>query len=169
MNPVIYCYTDLENGKRYVGQTRYPEERDKQHRSCLDGGWHYKLHTHPELFKYEILECCDEDELNDREKYWIDYYDSFNNGYNKTPGGGCNPNNKKPVGTEYTDSGYTEMRKLFLHYKKFFTYEENDLLQIDLVSLDFDSYVRFGNYLCKKYGLPKPELTRKQKYFLNNS
>lgn len=41
-------------------------------------------------FSLEILEDNIEDakELNNREIYWISYYDSFNNGYNLTQGGG---------------------------------------------------------------------------------
>lgn len=49
----------------------------------------------PENFGYEVLEeiTCDTDEelaarLNEREIFWIAEYDSFNNGYNNSIGGG---------------------------------------------------------------------------------
>ena len=49
--------------------------------------WHkYKENN----FKFMILERCSRDKLNDREVYWIAYYDSYYHGYNQTKGGdGC--------------------------------------------------------------------------------
>jgi hypothetical protein len=40
-------------------------------------------------FLFEVVEECSLEELNNREKYWIKYYDSHNplNGYNLTDGG----------------------------------------------------------------------------------
>jgi len=40
-------------------------------------------------FSFEVIEECSLEELNDKEKYWIKYYDSHNssNGYNLTDGG----------------------------------------------------------------------------------
>lgn len=40
-----------------------------------------------ENFFIETIEECDEDVLDEREQYWINYYDSFNSGYNNTLGG----------------------------------------------------------------------------------
>ena len=49
-------------------------------------------------FKIEIIEECDNSLLNDREKYWIQYYNSLINGYNATLGGEtCPPNRSKPI------------------------------------------------------------------------
>ena len=33
-------------------------------------------------FSFEIVEECSKEELNKKEKYWINYYNSFFNGYN---------------------------------------------------------------------------------------
>lgn len=40
-------------------------------------------------FTFEVLEECEltQSVLNERERYWIEYYDSYNNGYNMTKGG----------------------------------------------------------------------------------
>lgn len=40
-----------------------------------------------ENFTFEIIELCDAKDLDERERYWIKKYDSFNNGYNRTSGG----------------------------------------------------------------------------------
>lgn len=38
-------------------------------------------------FYIELLEECPISQLNEREQYWISYYDSYHNGYNLTLGG----------------------------------------------------------------------------------
>lgn len=40
-----------------------------------------------DAFLFEIVELCPVDKLNEREIYWISYFDSYNNGYNLTTGG----------------------------------------------------------------------------------
>ena len=40
-----------------------------------------------ENFTIEVIEKCDQQLLNEREKYWINYYDSYEKGYNSTLGG----------------------------------------------------------------------------------
>lgn len=44
-----------------------------------------------ENFSFEIVEECSEKFLDEREKYWISYYNSFENGYNATIGGNGQP------------------------------------------------------------------------------
>lgn len=38
-------------------------------------------------FLFSIIEECPKEKLDEREIYWIKYYDSYKNGYNMTPGG----------------------------------------------------------------------------------
>lgn len=38
-------------------------------------------------FEFKIIEECKKEKLNEREIYWIAYFNSFHNGYNLTPGG----------------------------------------------------------------------------------
>jgi len=40
-----------------------------------------------ENFSFEPIEEIENEKLDEREKYWIDYYDSYKNGYNMTLGG----------------------------------------------------------------------------------
>jgi group I intron endonuclease len=40
-----------------------------------------------ENFTFEILEECSSEQLNEREKFYIEFYDSANYGYNVTRGG----------------------------------------------------------------------------------
>ena len=90
-NSGIYCYTNKLNGKRYVGQSINLEKRYYQHLYNITAPkpyFDYYLHLYGvDNFVYEVLEYCDKSIQNEREKYWIDYYDSYNNGYNLTNGG----------------------------------------------------------------------------------
>lgn len=40
-----------------------------------------------ENFTFELLEECESTQLNEREKFYIEFYDSVNYGYNVTRGG----------------------------------------------------------------------------------
>jgi len=40
-----------------------------------------------ENFIIEEIEKCNQELLNEREKYWISFYNSYENGYNSTLGG----------------------------------------------------------------------------------
>lgn len=90
----IYEITNDINSKVYVGQTiKNIEERFREHKSDAKYSKRSKL-LHNAMNKYgcshfniSVLEVCDLDMLNEREIYWIDKLDTFNNGYNLTLGG----------------------------------------------------------------------------------
>ena len=86
----IYLITNLVNDKKYVGlTTRHAEERFKEH--C-----HADSHLGRAIRKYgkssfelEIIdEANDQQELADKEMYWIKFYETYSKrGYNQTVGG----------------------------------------------------------------------------------
>ena len=91
----IYKYQNLINNKIYIGQTIDIKQRIREHRyeafnynrdNCI---FHKALRKYGEdNFSFEILEECSKKELNEKEKYWINYYNSeIPNGYNMTSGG----------------------------------------------------------------------------------
>lgn len=85
------------NKKRYIGQTYSIKNRFYRHKNELLKNKHHNTHLQNawnkygiENFEFIILEYCDIELLNEREIYWIKFYDSFNNGYNQTSGDiGC--------------------------------------------------------------------------------
>ena len=93
----IYKITNLINGKIYIGQSRRIEVRWKEEQAASQnvnsGAYNYLLSRAfrkygLDNFSFEVIEVCNKEELNDREKYWIKYYHSFgSDGYNQTPGG----------------------------------------------------------------------------------
>lgn len=80
---------------KYIGQTICKlSKRHNEHLKRNDSYIDRALRKYGENnFTLEILEdnINDTDELNDKEIYWIDYYNSFNNGYNLTKGGSGSP------------------------------------------------------------------------------
>lgn len=96
MKGIIYKCTCLKNNHVYIGETVIPfEKRIKEHLYDAKtrekkNKFHKYLHKYGrENFTWEILEEFNEKNsqkiqeiLDSREKFWIDYYDSINNGMN---------------------------------------------------------------------------------------
>lgn len=87
---IIYAYTNLESGRMYIGQTIDPERRFKEHLTAnYKQGWHIDYQNNPDKYEYSIIEMnVPEDKLDEREIYWISFFDTYNNGYNLNEGGG---------------------------------------------------------------------------------
>lgn len=89
---VIYKIENTLNGKVYIGKTaRSVEIRWKEHLACSltqDNKLYRALRKYPiSVFFISIIEEASDNLLNDLERYWIDQYDSYQNGYNSTLGG----------------------------------------------------------------------------------
>ena len=91
----IYKITNLLNKKVYIGQSVDVKTRWSNHiKACLgiDSIAHSKVHDAMARdgvwnFTFELLEKCDKSMLNEREKYYIGFYQSNLYGYNLTKGG----------------------------------------------------------------------------------
>ena len=92
MNKIyIYKRTNLINNKVYIGQTiNNPEIRWKAEDTSQQAIGVAVRTYGSENFLNEIIDyASSREELNEKEKYWISYYDSNNKekGYNRTKGG----------------------------------------------------------------------------------
>lgn len=90
----IYLILNHINHKRYIGQTIDGKARLQRHKSELQRSKHPNSHLQrawekygENSFEFAVIEFCNKEFLDKREKFWIDYYDSMNNGYNIKPGG----------------------------------------------------------------------------------
>lgn len=88
----IYCFTNLLNNKKYIGQSVHIEQRHDDHLRYYKDD--FRLEGCPKFysalrkygednFSFEVLEeVKNQEDLTDREEFWINYYNSINNGYN---------------------------------------------------------------------------------------
>lgn len=89
----IYKITNLKTNQCYIGQSVDLRNRLRDHIKAGLGisSSNNKFYTEmktigPESFMYEIIEKCDRSQLNEREKYWINFYQSIDWGYNTLQG-----------------------------------------------------------------------------------
>lgn len=92
----IYIITNTVTNISYVGQATNISRRIRQHlRSSMSikaKDYQYPLHQAIrkygiDSFSFNILEECSSEMLNDREVYWVAFYNTYKNGYNQTSGG----------------------------------------------------------------------------------
>ena len=91
----IYKITNKINNKIYIGQSNDLKRRKNEHR-CIEHETNKSLKKAYikyglENFGFEVLEECKLQELNDKEKYWIELLKPQ---YNRTSGGDGSPNHK---------------------------------------------------------------------------
>ena len=91
----IYKITNQINKKVYIGKSIRIERRWSQHKADIND-LNKQNHLYRamrlyglENFLFEIIEICPNDNniLSEREKFWIQYYNSYQAGYNETKGG----------------------------------------------------------------------------------
>lgn len=99
----IYKIENKLNHKIYIGQSIDIKKRWREHNfaSFHPSSKDYNMVIHKAIrkygkskFDYSIIEECSKEELNSREIYWINFFDSYNHGYNCSKGG-----------TDYTHMG----------------------------------------------------------------
>ena len=93
----IYKITNTGNQQSYIGQSVNIGERLKEHIKCglgidMPNNILYvaMFNCGVRAFTFEVLEECERSQLNEREKYYIDFYHTQEFGYNMTKGGARN-------------------------------------------------------------------------------
>lgn len=91
----IYKLTSLLNGKCYIGKSVDIKKRIADHfksvvgiKSIADQAVHHAILKEGFWnWQIEVVTYCEKDQLNDLEKYYIEFFKSQEFGYNKTGGG----------------------------------------------------------------------------------
>lgn len=91
----IYKITDLKTQQYYIGQSVSVQDRMKQHIRCgcgIEASATNKLYKAMQKdgvwnFTFELLEACPREQLNEKEKQWINMYQADIYGLNSTKGG----------------------------------------------------------------------------------
>jgi group I intron endonuclease len=92
----IYKITHIDSGISYIGQAKDIKERWVSHVKCslgIDTPVTNQLYAFTrekgiDNFTFEVLEKCSINELNEKEKFYIDLYQTYDFGLNKTRGNG---------------------------------------------------------------------------------
>lgn len=120
----IYKITNLLNENAYIGLSVNIEKRWKDHtkRAFDPKSQEYNKTLYKafrkyglENFRFEVLEECQTEDLNEREKYWITYFNTYHGGYNETPGGDGVHDQKgeKHPNHSLTESDVIEIREMW--------------------------------------------------------
>lgn len=112
----IYKIENQINHKVYIGQTiKSLNKRFSQHKNNYTKPYFSQIHLYRafkkygiENFSFEKIEQVNDEDLDEREKYWIAYYNSYENGYNSTLGG---------RDTELYKWDYEQIKKLYDEYR----------------------------------------------------
>ena len=92
----IYVITNNINNKKYIGKSFDVNRRLRHHQidtfnpnsAEYNSVIHRAIRKHGiENFSFNVLELCDENDLDSREMYWINKYETYGKGYNMTLGG----------------------------------------------------------------------------------
>lgn len=152
MKSGIYKIENLINHKIYIGQSKNIELRWKHHlweaQNDKQVQYNYSIHKAfrkygIDNFSFDIIELCEPDKLNEKEQYYISFYDSYNKGYNETKGGESGPaligeNNPK---AKLTRQDVINIRAALMKYK---TRQEVYELYKDKISLSAFSKIWQG-------------------------
>lgn len=90
----IYKITNTIDNRCYIGKSIDLKRRIRKHKAYLKSESHHNIHLQRaynkyglENFRFEIIEKCDEDNLDYLEMFYIQKYDAFEYGYNMNLGG----------------------------------------------------------------------------------
>lgn len=122
----IYKITNKINGKVYIGQALDIRKRIQQHASAFSRKDNKRLYKAIEKYGIDNFEVCVlviinlfgktqneiKKELNAQEIFYINLYDSYNQGYNATPGG-----DSGRLGFKHSEETIEKIKKAHLNYK----------------------------------------------------
>lgn len=146
----IYCIENQVNKKKYIGQSNDIIRRWNEHITMADkysyidvDSFHLDLNIHLDNYNFSILEICEERDLNERENYWINFYNTTNSqyGYNLCAG----PSTQRVI--QKNNGGLRTKNEMTSFIKNF--------IDVPLFKEDKNKIVRFFNFRDNKNNLKK--------------
>lgn len=118
----IYKITNKLNNKVYIGQSNNIERRFSEH--CYKG---VKSRIPVDIaiekdginnFTFEIVELCQTEQLNEKETYWIKYFNSVQEGYNCSYGGDQQSLGENNGRAQIKEEDVRNIRKAYNEHKR---------------------------------------------------
>ena len=166
---VIYKI-NFSNGKVYIGQSNDFTARRNQHLSEARNGSDYKIYramrkynTVKEDFEIIESEIESQDIANEREIYWIAYYDSYHNGYNSTPGGqvGNYSLGEKSHFAKVSEEDVINIRRIRFTKK----YQRSEIWELYRHKISESTFGKIWNYETWKHILPELNTEELTQYY----
>ena len=161
----IYKITKIKNGKSYIGQSNDIERRFKEHKNKIDIPVEIAIQKYgAAAFKFEIIEECSLEQLDEREIYWIAYYNTYKGfGYNCNPGGG-NSRGEHNGRTKLTNEDVAYIRECYdAHLRRKEVYEKFK----DKIA--FDSFARIWDGTTWKDIKPEVYTKENKLYYMQHA
>ena len=167
MNCGIYSILNLENGKIYVGQSIDIIRRFKAHLNSLRKNKHYNIYLQrafnkygEKSFEFNVLEYCTKEQLNNNEKWWINYFKSTlkEKGYNNESGGNSNYNISEETRKKMSNAQkgekhpmYGKKGKLSPNYGKKLSLETRKKISKNHAHLTGKDHANYGKKYSEKW------------------
>ena len=155
----IYKIYSISQNKYYIGKSKNIEARFLKHLSDLKLNRHHSQYLQNVYNKYgindlvfEVIQECSYADSSELEKYYIEYYNSYKDGFNSTTGGEWGaPNRKFSEETlkKLSENIQGEKNPCYGHW--------GDLNPNSKISKEIASYIYFFTHSNKKF----PKISRK--------
>ena len=164
----IYKITKISNGKSYIGQSNDIERRFKEHQTKGESSRipldiaikKYGVNA----FTYEIMEECPLDKLNEREAYWIKYYNTVQNGYNCSIGGNQQSIGENNGRAKLTEQDIIKIRKAYAEHKK-----QKDVYKEFQNIISFGYFQRVWQGQSWSYIMPEVYTKENKEYYIHQN
>lgn len=161
----IYKITNLINNKVYIGQSNNIERRFKEHQyKGESSGISLDVAIQKygkDMFSYEIIEECSLEQLNNRETYWIQYYNSKETGYNCSDGGDQQSVGENNGRAKLTEQDVILIRKAYANHKK-----QKDIYELFADKISFGYFQNLWQGRSWAHIMPEVFTEENKKYYI---
>ena len=124
----VYKITNMVNNKAYIGISVDILHRWRTHCNTYRLSREFDKSLYKAMRKYgitkfsfEIIELCEEEQLHDREVYWINKFNTYYDGYNETFGGdigGFSNNGENHANHKLTEEDIIDIRSRYNNHER---------------------------------------------------
>lgn len=164
----IYKITNKKTGKSYIGQSNDIERRFKEHQTV---GEKSRIPVDIAIqkygknsFTYEIIELCSISQLNDKEEYWIKYYNTFKKGYNCNSGGNQSSIGENNGRAKLTEDDVKIIRQAYAKH-----YRQKDIYELFKDKISFNHFQNVWSGKCWSNIMPEVFTIENKKYYIYNN